>query len=249
MVSKGWTWGFAMTPHLEAAPGDYADAVLLSGDPDRTIFIAKTMLDEARCVNRIRGALGFTGSYRGVRVSIQTTGMGQGSFAIYANELVKFYGSKMLVRIGSCGSLTSEVQLRELVAAEKTVTDVEWSGSNFAAMENAVACDAGLLECARLCAGEMNQPLHVGPTGSSDHYYHSLGLARMSGLMADRAIAIDMETHSLYAIGQRLGVRTLSICTVVDSLVTFEEIERSERQAVFGPMARLALEVVATVGQ
>lgn len=234
-----------MTPHLEAAAGDYAEAVLLPGDPDRTIFIARTMLDDARCVNRIRGALGYTGTYRGVRISVQTSGMGQGSFAIYANELVKFYGARLLIRIGSCGSLTPQVQLRDLVVAERTVSDVEWSGSNFGGMEQAAACDAGLLECARRCATELGMSLHVGPTGSSDHYYHPLGLARMSGLMADRAIAIDMETHALYALGERLGVRTLSICTVVDSLVTFDEIERAERQAVFGPMARLALEVVA----
>lgn len=238
-----------MTPHLEAEAGDYAEAVLLAGDPDRSAFIAKTMLRDARCVNRVRGELGFTGTYRGVRVSVQTTGMGQGSFAIYANELVKFYGARVLLRIGSCGSLTTGVGLRELVAAEKTVSDIEWGGTTFGAMEGAIACDPGLLAQARQCAGAMDLPLHVGPTGSSDHYYHHLGLARMSGLMADRAVAIDMETHALYALGVRLGVRALSICTVVDSLVTFEEIEKSERQAVFGPMARLALEVVASIDQ
>ena len=101
-----------MTPHLEAAAGDFAEVVLLPGDPDRAAFIAKTMLDDPRCVNRIRGALGFTGSFRGVRVSVQTTGMGPGSLAIYAHELISFYGVRTLLRVGSCGSLTREVGLR-----------------------------------------------------------------------------------------------------------------------------------------
>ncbi len=234
-----------MTPHLEAAAGDYADAVLLPGDPDRAVWIAKAMLDSPRCVNRVRGALGFTGTYRGVRVSLQATGMGQGSFAIYVNSLVKFYGVKTVLRIGSCGSLTPEVKLRELVAAEATVSDVESGGSSFGTFESAKRPSAELLEKARARARDLGLVLHVGPTGASDHFYHPLGMARLAGLMADRAIAIDMETHALYALAERLGIRAISLCTVVDSLVTHEEIDNSERQAVFGPMARLALEIVA----
>lgn len=232
-----------MTPHLEAASGDYAESVLLAGDPDRAAFIARTMLEDARCINRVRGALGFTGFYHGARVSVQTTGMGHGSFAIYAHELATFYDARVLIRVGSCGSLTQNVKLRDVVISDKVVTDAVTGGSGFGVLEHGLTPDAGLLERARGLAGVLGRPLHVGPTGSSDHYYHPLGLARMSGLMAERAMAIDMETHALYALGERLGIRTLSICTVVDSLVTFEAIEPSERQAVFGPMARLALEV------
>lgn len=235
-----------MTPHLEAAAGDFAETVLLPGDPDRAAYIAKTLFDDPRCVNRVRGALGYTGSYRGTRVSVQTTGMGPGSIAIYAHELVTFYGAKTLLRVGSCGSLTREIGLRELVASEKAVSDVASGGSSFGAIAMAVPCDADLLARAMERAQALGLRLHVGPTGSSDHYYHPLGMARMAGLMADRAIAIDMETHALYAAAERLGVRALSICTVVDSLVAHEEIDRSERQAVFGPMARLALEVAAS---
>lgn len=234
-----------MTPHFEAAKGEYADAILLPGDPDRASYIARTMLDDARCVNRIRGSLGFTGSYRGVPVSIQTTGMGQGSFAIYAHELVTFYGARTLLRIGSCGSLSSDVGLRELVVSECTVADNHSGGVSFGAMETAVRADSDLLRRSQLHAQALGLKLYIGPTGSSDHYYHPLGKARMAGLMADRAIAIDMETHALYTVADRLGARALSLCTVVDSLVTGEAIERRERQAVFGPMARLALEVVA----
>lgn len=238
-----------MTPHLEAAAGDYADVVLLPGDPDRAVWIAKTMLDGARCVNRVRGALGFTGTYGGTRVSIQTTGMGQGSFAIYANELVASYGARALIRIGSCGSLTTDVGLRDVVAAERTVTDIESAGSHFGPLEQALACSHELLGRARACAERLGQKLHVGATGSSDHYYHPLGMARLSGLMADRAVAIDMETHALYVVAARFGIAALSLCTVVDSLVTFEEIDRSERQAVFGPMSKLALEVAREIGR
>lgn len=235
-----------MTPHLEAAAGDFAEAVLLPGDPDRAAYIAKALLDSPRCVNRIRGALGYTGTWRGVRVSVQTTGMGPGSIAIYAHELVTFYGVKTLLRVGSCGSLTREIGLRELVASERAVTDAVSGGSSFGAMAMAVPCDGELLARAKDRAQALGLRLHAGSTGSSDHYYHPLGMARMAGLMADRAIAIDMETHALYAAAERLGVRALSICTVVDSLVVRQEIDRSERQAVFGPMARLALEVAAS---
>lgn len=238
-----------MTPHLEAAVGDYADIVLLPGDPDRAIWISRALLDEARCVNRIRGALGFTGTYRGVPVSIQTTGMGQGSFAIYANELVSIYGARTLIRIGSCGSLSAGVRLRETVAAERVVTDIESAGAHFEPMEQAIGCSPDLLARARRCAARLEQTLHVGATGSSDHYYHPLGMARLSGLMAERAIAIDMETHALYSVAARFGVQALSLCTVVDSLVTSEEIERRERQAVFGPMTKLALEVALETAQ
>ena len=234
-----------MTPHLEAASGDYAEAVLLAGDPDRVAFIAKTMLENARCINRVRGALGFTGFHRGNRVSVQTSGMGHGSFAIYANELVTFYGVKTLIRVGSCGSLTPEIGLREVVVSERAVTDQVSGGSTFGTVEHGIPADAGLLELTRHLAPEIGCPVHWGLTGASDYYYHPLGLARMSGLMADRAIAIDMETHALYALGERLGIRALSICTVVDSLVAGDMIERAERQAVFAPMARLALDVVA----
>ncbi len=237
--------GIGMTPHLEAASGDYAEAVLLAGDPDRVAFVARTLLDSARCINRVRGALGFTGFYRGKRVSVQTSGMGHGSFAIYANELVTFYGAKILIRVGSCGSLASDIGLREIVVSERVVTDQLSGGSSFGLIEHGIPADARLLELARLLAPEAGSRVNLGPTGASDHYYHPLGLARMSGLMADRALAIDMETHALYALGERLGIRALSICTVVDSLVAGNMIARSERQAVFAPMARLALDVAA----
>jgi purine-nucleoside phosphorylase len=234
-----------MTPHFDAARRDYADMVLLPGDPDRSAYIARTLLDDARCVNRIRGSLGFTGTYRGVPVSVQTTGMGQGSFAIYANELITFYGAKVLLRVGSCGSLSRDVHLRETVISERSVADNLTAGASFGATELAVRPDADLLRRARAHAEDIGQAIHVGLTGSSDYYYHPLGKARLAGLMADRAIAIDMETYALYTIAERLGARALSICTVVDSIVTDEEIARSERQAVFRPIAMLALEIVA----
>jgi purine-nucleoside phosphorylase len=237
-----------LTPHIEAAAGDYARTVLLPGDPDRAVWIARTMLDDQRCINRTRGALGFTGAYRGVPVSIQSTGMGQGSFAIYASELVKFYGVQTLVRVGSCGSLSHDVGLRDIVVAERTVSDVEHAGAAFDAFAKAARATPELLERARQLAGHLSLKAHFGPTGSSDHFYHPLGMARLSGLMADRAIAIDMETHALYSLAERHGVAALSICTVVDSLVGAGEIERSERQAVFGPMAKLALELAVATG-
>ena len=114
-----------MTPHIEASPGDYAETVLVAGDPLRVEWIANTFLDEPRCVNRLRGALGYTGNFHGVRISLQTTGMGRPSFSIYVHELVAFYGARTVMRIGSCGALTDQTPLRDVFVAESAVMDTD----------------------------------------------------------------------------------------------------------------------------
>jgi len=229
-----------MTPHIEAGKGDYAERVILPGDPDRAAWIARTFFDKPRRVNAIRGALGFTGTYRGMPVSVQATGIGRPSLSIYLHELLTVFGVRTIVRTGSCGGLEEKVALRSLVIAQAAVMDFE--------VDNADAWrrpDPALCELATALAGKGGALHQACPMVSSDVFYHADPLGRFDKARARGASACDMETASIYGIGARFGVRALSICTVVDSLVSGEEIDRSERQEVFGPMAELALETLA----
>lgn len=228
-----------MTPHNEAGRGDYAEAVLLPGDPDRAAWIADTLLERPRRVNAIRGALGFTGSWRGMPVSVQSTGIGRPSLSIYVHELIVLYGAKRIVRIGTCGGLQAHVGLRALIVAQSAAMDAD------AGREDGwLLPDAALLSAASAQAAADGLDHHVAPMVCSDHFYHPQPLGRFAAARERGALACDMETSEIFALAARLGARALSVCTVVDSLVTRAEIARSERQAVFGPMARLALDAL-----
>lgn len=234
-----------MTPHNEAARGDYAGAVLLAGDPLRTEWIAATFLEGARCVNRVRGALGFTGRWKGIPVSVQTTGIGAPSLAIYVHELIAEYGARLLFRVGSCGGLVEGVRIRDTVISQAAGSDTAVGRQFTGPFEFAPSPDFGLLRRAAEIAAATGIAHHVGPTISSDLFYHPDGFGRFAPQTARGAIAVDMETSALYLLAAGTGARALSICTVVDNLVSREEIAPSERQEVFGDIARLALEVAA----
>lgn len=227
-----------MTPHNEALQGDYARTVLVPGDPLRAQWIADTFLDNARRVNAIRGELGFTGSYRGTPVSLQATGMGRPSFSIYVHELVSFYGVRTVIRIGSCGALTLRTPLREVFVAESAVMDTD-VGDHMAAGRP----DRELFDRAVACAARASIACHVGPMVSSDVFYHPEHETRFDLPRAKGIVAVDMESANLFELSKKLGFRALSICTIVDSLVTGEETPLSERPELFGGTARVALEV------
>ena len=224
-----------MTPHIEAAPGDYAPSVLLPGDPQRATWIAETFLDDARCVNQIRGALGYTGTYRGKPVSIQSTGMGRPSLAIYLNELVQAYGVRLAVRIGTCGGLHEDIGIRAVFIAEDAILE-----HDLAAGASVERPDQELLQSAREHAAALGHPWHCGPILCSDVFYHPKPDGRFDAARAAGKLAVDMETSAVFAEADRLGIRALSICTVVDNPVTGTEIDPSERHAVCGAMARAA---------
>lgn len=228
-----------MTPHNEAGQGDFAEAVLLPGDPDRAAWIAETYLDDVRTVNTIRRAMGYTGTYRGMPVSIQATGIGRPSISIYVHELLNTYGVRRVVRIGSCGSLDESVGVRSLVIAHSAVMDFE-----FGSVDAWRRPDESLFELAVATAKTDGLDHTVCPMVSSDVFYHGDPLGRFAKARARGVLACDMETAAIYGLAARFGVRALSICTVVDSLVTHEEIANSERQAVFGPMSKLALDAL-----
>ncbi len=232
-----------MTPHNQAAKGDYAEAVLLPGDPLRAQWIAETFLEDARCVNRVRNCLGFTGSYRGRPVSVQATGMGQPSTAIYVHELINFYGARTLIRVGTCGGLDERVKLRDLVLALTASTDAAANRNTFGAFSFAPSADFGLLRRAADLAGRSGAAWHAGGILSSDVFYQPGGLDAYAALRAHGVLAVEMETSTLYTLAARFGVKSLSICTMTDCLVTGEELSPSERQSSLEDMVRLALEV------
>ena len=231
------------TPHNEAKRGDYAEAVLLPGDPQRAEWIAATFLEDVRCVNRLRGALGYTGRFRGMPVSVQTTGIGAPSLAIYAHELLETYGVKTLIRVGTCGGLAEHVKLRSLVISQSSSSDSAINRQFFGVYDYAPSADFELLRRAAARAAELALDHHVGQTASSDVFYHPDVLGRFAGVRAHGALAVDMETNALYTVAARFRAKALSICTVVDSLVTGEETDPAERQGLFSDMVRLALDV------
>ncbi|MDX8477857.1 DeoD-type purine-nucleoside phosphorylase [Mesorhizobium sp. VK24D] len=234
-----------MTPHIEAGRGDYAETVLLPGDPERAQWMAETFLEAPRCVNRRRGALGFTGRFRGKPVSIQATGIGVSSFLIYTHELLDYYGVKTLIRTGTCGALSEEVPLRGLVISSAVRAEGAISGQVFGLYRPA-GPDQALHALALQQAADLGIACSAGLTVCSDVFYHPDGRARFDEPRALGALAVDMETSALYRISARFGARALSLLTVVDHVATDEQTEYSERQALFTDMTRLALEIAVT---
>ncbi|MDX8529584.1 purine-nucleoside phosphorylase [Mesorhizobium sp. VK25A] len=233
-----------MTPHIEADRGDYAETVLLPGDPERAQWMAETFLEAPRRVNRRRGALGFTGRFRGKPISIQATGIGVSSFLIYAHELLDYHGAKTLIRTGTCGGLSEEVPLRGVVISSEVRAEGAISGQVFGLYQPA-GPDPALHALALRRAAELGIASVAGLTICSDVFHHPGGRARFDEPMALGALAVDMETSALYRIAAQFGARALSLLTVVDHIATGEMTEYSERQALFTDMTRLALEVAA----
>jgi len=232
-----------MTPHNEAKPGDYADAVLLPGDPLRAKWIAETFLEGARQVNGVRNCLGFTGTWQGRPVSVQATGMGQPSLAIYVHELLSFYGVKSAIRVGTCGGLNARVKVRDLILAQGASTDSTIVKDGFGAYAYAPIADFGLLSDAAARAARKGMRAHVGNIVSSDIFYHADGLANYDALIRAGVIGVEMEAATLYTLAARAGAKALCICTMTDCLITKDEISAADRQSSLSDMVTLALDV------
>lgn len=232
-----------MTPHLSAQPGDIADRVLLPGDPLRAQHIAETYLTDAVCYNRVRGMLGFTGTYRGKRVSVQGTGMGVPSISIYVHELLSVFGVRRLMRVGTCGALQDHVGLREVILAMSACTDSAVNKIRFAGMDYAPTADAELLFAAHEAAGRLNLPVHAGSVLTSDTFYYDDPDAWR--IWAEYGVlAAEMETAALYTLAAKFRAQALSVLTVSDNLVKGESTTPEERQVSFGRMMELALETI-----
>ena len=202
-----------MTPHLEAAKGDYAETVLLPGDPQRAEWIAENFLSDVRRVNNLRAEPGFTGNWRGFPISVQSTGMGAPSTAIYVHELVDAYRARTLIRVGTCGGLSDKVGLRSLVISTAAGSDSAVNRQLFQPFDYAPCADFALL-CVAAERGRSSGVAHfVGRTVSSDTFYHPDEMKRFARLRQHGVIAVDMETSALYTLAARFSARALSICT------------------------------------
>lgn len=225
-----------MSTHIGAQPGDIAPVVLMPGDPLRAKWIAETFLEDARCYTEVRGMLGYTGTWNGHRVSVQGSGMGQPSLAIYANELFREYDVTTVVRVGSCGALTEKLAVRDLVIASGACTDSSMNAIAFEGLHYAPVADFGLLRDAAAAAPEA----HVGLIFSSDSFYSAR--PELVGRMVDYGVlAVEMEAAALYTLAAKHGARALAICTVSDHVVTGEETTSQEREQTFGRMIDVAL--------
>jgi purine-nucleoside phosphorylase len=234
------------TPHIQAGPGEIAEAILLPGDPLRAELIAQTFFTDVHCFNRVRGMLGFTGTYKGQQVSVMGTGMGMPSISIYATELIRFYGVKTAIRVGSAGGLREEVKVRDLVIAMSTHTNSNLVSRYFDGIVYAPTADYSLLSAAARLAGERGLNAHVGPIFTSDAFYDD-NPDTFTRLAAHGTLAVEMEGAALYTIAAREQVRALVIATISDHLVTHEALSSDERQTGFMSMAELALDTAVAI--
>jgi len=230
-----------MTIHIGANPGDIAETVLMPGDPLRAKWAAQTFLDDAVCVNQVRGMLGYTGTWRGNRVTIHGSGMGMPSLSIYANELIRDYGAKTLIRIGSAGGMSTKVGIRDVVIAMTASSISTPSSGIFKEFNFAPCADFGLLHAAHGAAVAKGTKVHVGGIYSSDVFYDER--PDLNEQMTRHGIlAVEMEAAELYNLCARHDVRGLAVVTISDHLLTGEALPSSDRETSFGDMVEIALE-------
>ena len=230
-----------MTIHIGAAPGDVADTVLLPGDPYRARWAAENFLTEARLINNVRGMLGFTGTWKGHRVTIQGSGMGMPSLSIYVNELVRDFDAQTLIRIGSCGGMQTHVGLRDVIIAMTETSVSTPSSTIFKELNFAPMADWSLLRAAVDAAEEKGSKTHVGGIYSSDVFYDER--ADLNEQMVRHGIlGVEMEAAELYTLAARYGRRALAVLTVSDHLQTGEALTSEQRERSFGDMVEIALQ-------
>jgi purine-nucleoside phosphorylase len=232
-----------VSTHIGAQAGQIAERVLLPGDPLRAQWIAETFFDEPLCYSRVRNMLGYTGTYQGVPVSVQGTGMGQPSISIYLHELMAEYGARSLIRVGSCGGMRPEVRVRDLVVALSASTDSGMNRHRFEGIDYAPTADFDLLSALVEECRRTDTDVHVGQVASWDVFYSDRPQLRER--LADYGVlAVEMETAALYTLAAKFGVRAAAVCTVSDSLVTGEETSADERERTFGDMVQAALAAI-----
>jgi len=228
--------------HIGASKEDIAETVLLPGDPLRAKFIAENILKNAVCYNEIRGMYGFTGIYKGKRVSVQGTGMGIPSHLIYVTELIKEYNVKKLIRIGTCGSIQSDIKIRDIILAMSASTDSSFNTYTFGGRIYAPTANFELLQKAYKITLKLDKNPKVGNILSSDIFYDEPDFLKIWAKYG--VLAVEMETAALYTLAAEFGVKALTILTVSDNLITDEHISVEERQKKFNEMIKIALELV-----
>ena len=229
------------TPHNNAQNGDFAKTVLMPGDPLRAKFIAETFLENPQLVNNVRGVQGYTGTYKGVRVSVMASGMGIPSIAIYSNELYTQYGVENIIRVGSAGAMRADMELGSVCAGMGACTNSDFAGQYELGGTFAPICDYELLSAAVESAKELGVKMPVGNLYSSDTFYDAAGRNARFGKMG--VMAVEREAAGLYCTAAYTGKRALAICSISDNLVTGKELSADERQTTFTNMMKIALEV------
>ena len=233
------------TIHINADPGDFAETVLMPGDPLRAKYIAETFLDGARQVCDVRNMLGFTGTYRERAVSVMAHGMGIPSASIYCTELIKDFGVTRILRVGSCGTVHPAVKLRDVVIAMGASTDSGVNRMRFGGYDLGVIADFDLLRSAVRVAEAKELSFHVGNVFSADLFY-AADTRQVELMQKNNILGVEMETAGIYAIAAELGAQALAICTVSDDIKTGEALSPDDRQSSFDEMIELALEAVST---
>ena len=231
------------TPHINAEKGDFADTVLMPGDPLRAKYIADTYLESVRQVNDVRSMFGYTGTYKGREISVMGHGMGIPSVSIYAKELITDYGVKSIIRVGSCGAVRDDVNVRDVVIGMGACTDSKVNRMRFNDHDFAAIADFELTSHAVAAAKAQNVPVKVGNIFSADLFYNPQ--TDMAELMKRYGIVgVEMEAAGLYGVAAEFGARALTICTVSDHILKGDSLSSADRQTTFNDMMVIALDTV-----
>ncbi|SHH77961.1 purine-nucleoside phosphorylase [Virgibacillus chiguensis] len=231
-----------MSVHIGAKYGEIADKILLPGDPLRAKFIAETFLENPKQYNKVRGMLGYTGTYKGEKISVQGTGMGVPSISIYINELMQSYDVQKLIRVGTCGAIQKDVQVRDVILAQGSTTDSQMNRMVFGGIDYAPIADFDLLKNAYDAGVAKGLNLKVGNVFTSDTFYRDNAKEVNEKLAAYKVLAVEMETTALYTLAAKFDRQALSVLTVSDHILTGEETSAEERQTTFHEMMEVALE-------
>lgn len=235
------------TPHINAEMGDFADVVLMPGDPLRAKYIAETFLEDAVEVNNVRSMLGFTGTYKGRRISVMGHGMGIPSCSIYAHELIAEFGVKKIIRVGSCGAVRDDIKLRDVVIGMGACTDSKVNRLRFKDHDYAAIADFDMVRHAVDAAAAQGMAVRVGNIFSADLFY-TPDLDMFQVMKKYGIFGVEMEAAGIYGVAAELheefGCRALTLCTVSDHILRHEATTAAERQTTFNEMIVIALESV-----
>lgn len=235
------------TPHIEAAKGDFADTVLMPGDPLRAKALAEKYLDDVRLVNRVRNMLGFTGTFRGRPVSIMGSGMGMPSISIYAHELFDYYDVDKIIRVGTCGGLLADMKIGDLILASAASTDSAMNRQRFGGWDFSASADFDLLLRVTNEAIEKGLKIRTGNVFASDWFYHP-DKTFIEKVQDMGVLALDMESAALYALAHQHGKRALTILSVSDVIPTGEQASHEVRQGAFDQVIEVVLEAALEPG-
>lgn len=233
------------TPHINAKDGAFAPVVIMSGDPLRAKHIAHSFLENAEEITNVRGMLGYTGYYKGVRVSTMGHGMGIPSASIYTKELITEYNVKRLIRVGSCGAVDPEIKVRDIIIAMGACTDSQVNRTRFNGYDFAAIADYKLLENAVNAARKNNIAVRVGNIFSADLFYNPDN-TMLDYIEKYKVLGVEMEAAGIYGVAAEYGAQALAICTVSDHIRTHEVISAEERQTTMNDMVHIALESLLT---